>query len=132
MKGYHQNIEKLTLENDNFRKVEYTSAHMQLVLMTLNPLEEIGLETHEENDQFFRCEAGMGTCIIDDHEYTLTDGDSVVIPAGASHNIINTSPTEKLRVYTIYAKPHHLDQTIHPTKKDAEMSTEEFDGKTTE
>ncbi len=132
MKGYHQNIEKLTLENENFRKVEYTGVHMQLVLMTLNPLEEIGLETHEENDQFFRCEAGVGTCIINNHEYTLTDGDSVVIPAGAPHNIINTSTTEKLRLYTIYAKPHHLDQIIHPTKHDAEMSTEEFDGKTTE
>ena len=94
MKGFSINIEDATLENDNFRKVLYTSKYSQLVLMSLRPREEIGMEVHEENDQFFRFEAGQGKCIIDGNEYELSDGVAVVVPAGAQHNIINTSDTE--------------------------------------
>lgn len=101
MKGFSINIEDATLENDNFRKVLYTSKYSQLVLMSLRPREEIGMEVHEENDQFFRFEAGQGKCIIDGNEYELSDGVAVVVPAGAQHNIINTSDTEELKLYTI-------------------------------
>jgi len=89
MKGYVINIEKNTLENENFRKVLYTSKYSQLVLMKLNPGEEIGMEVHPDNDQFFRIEQGQGKCIIDGNEYELEDGTAVVVPAGAQHNIIN-------------------------------------------
>ena len=98
MKGFSINIEDATLENDNFRKVLYTSKYSQLVLMSLRPREEIGMEVHEENDQFFRFEAGQGKCIIDGNEYELSDGVAVVVPAGAQHNIINTSDTEELNM----------------------------------
>ena len=93
MKGYCTNIEKDTVENSNFRKVLYTGKHSQLVLMTLKPLEEIGMEVHMENDQFFRFEAGQGKCIIDENEYSISDGFAIVVPAGAKHNILNTSKT---------------------------------------
>ena len=96
MKGFSINIEEATLENGNFRKVLYTSKHSQLVLMSLKPREEIGMEVHEENDQFFRFEKGQGKCIIDGNEYELDDGVAVVVPAGAQHNIINTSETKDL------------------------------------
>ncbi len=132
MKGFHSNIEKDTLANDNFRKVLYTAKHCQLVLMSLLPLEDIGLETHADNDQFFRIEKGEGKCIIDGHEYALTDGTAIIVPAGAKHNIINTSATEKLKMYTIYSPAHHKNGTIHETKKIAESSSEDFDGKTSE
>lgn len=131
-KGYHKNIENLTLENENFRKVEYTADHMQLVLMSLNPKEEIGVETHNENDQFFRFESGNGKVIINGNIYEVSDGSAIIIPAGSEHNIINTSETEKLKMYTIYAIPHHADQTIHSTKTIAENSHEEWEGETTE
>lgn len=132
MKGFDANIEKLTLENTNFRKVLYTGAHCQLVLMSLKPQEEIGMETHSDNDQFFRFEQGQGVCIIDGHEYKLGDGSVIIVPAGAKHNIINTSDTESLKMYTIYSPAHHRDGTIHATKQQAESSEEEFDGETTE
>lgn len=132
MKGFKKNIEKETLKNKNFRKVLYTAKHSQLVVMSLKPKEEIGLETHKGNDQFFRFEGGQGKCIIDGHEYKVTDGDAVIVPAGAKHNIINTSATESLKLYTVYSPPHHKDGIVHKTKEDAESSDEEFDGKTTE
>jgi mannose-6-phosphate isomerase-like protein (cupin superfamily) len=102
MRGFSINIEEATLENENFRKVLYTSKHSQLVLMTLKPGEEIGMEVHEENDQFFRFESGQGKCIIDGNEHELSDGVAVVVPAGAQHNVINTSKTEELKLYTNY------------------------------
>ena len=132
MKGFKSNIEKDTLKNKNFRKVLYTASHCQLVLMTLKPKEEIGLETHKENDQFFRFEAGRGRVEIDGNKYTVKDGDAVIIPAGAKHNVINTSATEELKMYTIYSPLHHKDQIVRKTKAEAEAKDQEFDGKTTE
>jgi len=132
MKGFKSNIEKDTIKNKNFRKVLYTSAHSQLVLMSLKPKEEIGAETHAENDQFVRFEGGMGRVEIDDNKYVVKDGDAVVIPAGARHNVINTSATEELKIYTIYSPPHHKDQIVRKTKEEAEANDEEFDGKMTE
>lgn len=132
MKGFKTNIERDTLKNRNFRKVLYTGKNSQLVLMSLRPKEEIGLETHPENDQFLRFEGGTGRVIVDDSKYTVKDGDAVVIPAGAKHNVINTSAEEELKIYTIYSPPHHKDGIVHKTKEQAESDDEEFDGKTTE
>lgn len=132
MKGFKSNIEKDTLKNKNFRKVLYSASHCQLVLMSLKPKEEIGLETHKENDQFFRFEAGRGRVEIDGNKYTVKDGDAVIIPAGAKHNVINISATEDLKMYTIYSPPHHKDQIVRKTKEEAEANDQEFDGKTTE
>ncbi len=132
MKGYNANIEKLTLGNTNFRRVLYTGKHSQLVLMSLKPKEEIGMETHPDNDQFFRFESGTGKCLIDGNEYTLGNGSVIVVPAGAQHNIINTSETEDLKLYTIYSPAHHQDGIIRATKAEAAANAPEFDGKTTE
>ena len=132
MKGFHTNIEKDTLDNDNFRKVLYTGKNSQLVLMSLKPKEEIGLETHHENDQFLRFEGGEGTAFIDDNKYAVSDGFSIIVPAGAKHNVVNDSETEELKIYTIYSPPHHKDGTVHKTKAEAETDDEEFNGKTTE
>ena len=132
MKGFHANIEKDTVENENFRKVLYTGKHSQLVLMSLLPKEEIGMEVHSENDQFFRFEKGEGKCIIDDNEYELKDGVAIIVPAGAQHNIINTSETETLKMYTIYSPAHHKEGIIRATKQEAEENDAEFDGVTTE
>lgn len=132
MKGFRSNIEKDTIKNKNFRKVLYTSAHSQLVLMSLKPKEEIGAETHAGNDQFVRFEGGKGRVEINDNKYMVKDGDAVVIPAGARHNVINTSATEELKIYTIYSPPHHKDQIVRKTKEEAEANDEEFDGKMTE
>jgi len=132
MKGFHTDIERATLDNSNFRKVLYTSKHSQLVLMSLKPEEDIGMEVHEENDQFFRFEKGQGKCIIDGNEYELSDGVAVVVPTGAQHNIINTSKTEDLKLYTIYSPPHHKDGIVRATKEEAEANAPEFDGVTTE
>jgi mannose-6-phosphate isomerase-like protein (cupin superfamily) len=132
MKGFHSNIEKDTLENGNFRKVLYSAKHCQLVLMSLKPSQEIGMEVHMENDQFFRFEKGQGKVIIDGNEYEVGDGMAVIVPSGAQHNVINTSTTDELKMYTIYSPAHHKDGTIHATKEIAETSEEEFDGKTTE
>jgi mannose-6-phosphate isomerase-like protein (cupin superfamily) len=131
MKGYKNDIETTVLENENFRKVLYTSDHMQLVVMSLGPGEEIGFETHSETDQFFRFEEGKAKCIIDKTEYEARSGDIVIVPAGAKHNIIN-SGTDELKLYTIYSPPHHKDGIVQATKAEAENSKEEFDGKTTE
>lgn len=125
MAGYTTNIEQRTLENDNFRQVLFTAPHLQLVLMTLQPGEEIGLETHEHGDQFFRVEAGTGEAILDGERTALGDGDIVVIPGGTEHNIVNTSSSEPLRVYTIYAPPEHPDGTVHRTKAKAEAEADE-------
>ncbi len=132
MKGFSTNIEEATLENSNFRKVLYTSKHSQLVLMSLKPGEDIGMEVHEENDQFFRFEKGQGKCIIDGNEYDVGDGVVVVVPSGAQHNIINTSKTDYLKLYTIYSPPHHKNGIIRATKEEAEANESEFDGVTTE
>ena len=132
MKGFKSNIEKDTLKNENFRKVLYSSKHLQLVLMTLKTGEEIGEEVHIGIDQFFRFESGKGKCIIDGNEYDIADGDVIIVPAGSRHNVINTDASEELKMYTIYAPPHHQDGLINVTKKDAEEHDVEFDGKTTE
>jgi len=132
MKGFNSNIEKDTLENTNFRKVLYSGKHLQLVLMSLKAGEDIGEEIHHDNDQFFRFESGTGKCVIDGNEYNIKNGDVIVIPAGAKHNIINTDATTALKMYTIYAPPHHKDGIIRATKEDAENNALEFDGKTTE
>jgi mannose-6-phosphate isomerase-like protein (cupin superfamily) len=132
MQGFNTNIEKETVENTNFRKVLYTGKNSQLVLMSLLPGEEIGMEVHAENDQFFRFEKGEGKCIIDDNEYELKDGVAIVVPAGAQHNIINTSQTEDLKMYTIYSPAHHKDGIVRATKAEAVANEAEFDGQTTE
>ncbi len=127
--GFVDNIEKLTQENDNFRKVLYTTPRSQLVLMSLLPKEEIGTETHSDNDQFLRIESGEGRAIINDVEQAIADGSAVVIPAGAKHNIINDSDV-KMKIYTIYSPAHHRFDVVHPTKADAEADEgkEDFDG----
>ena len=131
MKGFADNIEKLTEENDNFRQVLYTGQNIQLVLMALLPGEEIGAEIHEDRDQFFRFETGAGEVLIDGVVNKVKADDGVIVPAGAKHNVINTG-SEPLRLYTIYGPPEHLDGTINKTKADAEASHEHFDGRTTE
>ncbi len=130
-KGYKDNIEKLTLENTDFRRVLYTAENSQLVLMSLLGGEEIGLETHPDNDQFFRFESGQGKVIINETEYEVKDGDAIVIPKGSQHNVINTG-ADRLQMYTIYSPAHHKDGVIMATKAIAESSDEEFDGKTSE
>ena len=132
MKGFNSNIEKDTLENSNFRKVLYTGKNSQLVLMSLKPKEDIGMEVHTENDQFFRIEKGEGKCVIDGNEYVLEDGSAIVVPAGAEHNVINTSENEDLKLYTIYSPAHHKDGIVRGTKEEAETNEEDFDGKTSE
>jgi len=130
--GYHGPIEPLTEDNENFRQVLYTGKHVQLVLMSLLPGEDIGEEVHEENDQFFRIEAGMGKVMIDDTEYEVEDGDAIIVPAGARHNVMNTSEDEALKLYTLYAPSHHQDGVVRRTKAEAEADHPEFDGTTTE
>lgn len=130
MKGYKDNIEELTLKNENFRHVVYTAPYSQLVLMSLKPGEEIGEEVHG-GDQFFRFEGGEGKVVLGGVEQTVKDGDAVVVPASLRHNVINTG-TEALKLYTIYSVPHHKDGTIHATKEAALADHEEFDGLTTE
>ena len=130
--AYTANIEKETLENENFRKVLYTAKNSQLVVMSLLPEEDIGVETHQL-DQFIRIERGTGKAVLNGGEYDLSDGSAVIIPAGAEHNIINTSETENLKLYSVYSPPNHKDGIVHATKADAAADEEEhFDGKTTE
>ena len=133
MQGYHDDIEKLTLNNGDFRRVLYTGKHLQLVLMTLQPGEEIGSEVHDDRDQFFRFEEGEGAVDIDDHSHQVSDGSGVVVPAGTRHNVRNTG-TVPLKLYTLYGPPEHLDGITQATKADAEARhhDEEWDGKTTE
>lgn len=136
MKWFNANIEQLTLENNNFRKVLYTLKGIQLVLMSLKPGEEIGAEVHPENDQFFRFESGKWKVLIDESVYEVEDGSVIIVPKGSNHNVINTSDTEELKMYTIYTPAHHKDGVIHATKAIAEEAehagTDEFDGNTSE
>lgn len=131
MKGYITNIEKVSLENSNFRKVLYTDKNSQLVLMSLLAGEEIGEEIHDV-DQFLRVEKGTGVAILSDISHDITDGNVIVVPAGTKHNIINNG-TESMKLYTLYMPPHHKNGIVHRTKADAETdTTDEFDGKTSE
>ncbi|WP_299761632.1 cupin domain-containing protein [uncultured Pontibacter sp.] len=127
--GYTLNIEEATLANEDYRRVLYTGEHMQLVLMSLKPNEEIGMEIHQDNDQFFRFESGSGKSIINGKEYIVGDGDIIFVPAGANHNIINTDATQDLKLYSLYAAPTHKDGLVNATKAEAEVP---FDGQTTE
>lgn len=130
-KGFVQNIERLTEDNSNFRRVLYTGRNMQLVLMSLKPGEDIGEEVHADTDQFFRVETGNGEVRINGVATKITAGDAVVVPQGARHDIVNTG-SEPLRVYTLYAPPHHRDGVAQATKVEAEKSHERFDGHTSE
>ena len=129
MKGFVDDIEKLTEENTDFRRVLYTGKHLQLVLMTLQPGEDIGEEVHAGHDQFFRFEAGQGEVLIDGTRQPVKADDAVIVPGGALHNVINTG-NEPLKLYTLYAPPEHRDGVVHPRKADA--TDEHFDGVTTE
>lgn len=129
MKGFVENIEQLTVGNDDYRRVLYTGKHLQLVLMTLQPGEEIGEEVHETHDQFFRIEEGRGQVFIDGQPADIEDDDAVIVPAGAKHNVVNTGD-QPLRLYTLYGPPEHRDGVVVKTK--AEETEEHFDGKTTE
>ncbi len=132
MKGYITNIEKLSLENKYFRQVLYTALNSQLVVMSLKPNEDIGEEIHQL-DQFIRCEKGQGKAILDGVSNEIDDGFVVVVPAGTKHNIVNTSATETLQLYTLYSPPNHKDGTVHKTKAEAGADEKEhFDGVTTE
>lgn len=132
MKGYYGQIEQDTLENTNFRKVVYTGKKSQLVLMSLRPNEEIGMEIHADNDQFFRFEKGLGKVVIDGNEYEVKDGSAIIVPAGAEHNVINLSASEDLKLYTIYSPAHHKDAIVRTTREEAMANEEDFDGMTTE
>ena len=129
MKGFVADIEALTASNEDYRRVLYTGKHLQLVLMTLQPGEEIGEEVHETHDQFFRIEVGKGQVVIDGARRDVEEDDAVIVPAGARHNVVNTGG-EPLRLYTLYGPPEHRDGVRHPTKADAQE--EHFDGRTTE
>ncbi|MCL4435899.1 MAG: cupin domain-containing protein [Thaumarchaeota archaeon] len=131
MKGYVVNIGKTTEENKNFRKVLYTAKNSQLVVMSLKPSEDIGEEVHHL-DQFLRIEQGTGKAVLNGVEHKIAAEWAVLVPAGTKHNIINTSKTEEMKLYTLYSPPNHEDGTVHVTKADAEASEEHFDGKTTE
>lgn len=125
MHAFIKDIEKITLDNHFFRQVVYTGQHLQVVLMSLKPGEEIGREVHAIVDQFLRIEAGEGKVIINNEERSVRTGDAIVVPAGAQHNLINTSSEHALKLYTIYAPPHHKDGIVHATKQDAESDTED-------
>lgn len=128
--GLKNNLEDLVMENKNYRKVLYTAENIQLIMMSLPAKTDIGLETHEDTDQFFKFESGTGQVIIDDAEYVVNGGDGVIVPAGCEHNIINTSEDEDLKLYTIYSPPHHKDKLVDRNKEDE--FEEEFDGILTE
>lgn len=123
MQGFVKNIEELTLANKNFRKVIYTGQHAQLVVMSLLPKEDIGMEVHDTTDQFLRIEKGKGKVIMNGEEHQLTAGSAIVVPAGTRHNIINTSSTNSMKIYTVYSPSHHKDGTVHKTKQEAEKDT---------
>jgi mannose-6-phosphate isomerase-like protein (cupin superfamily) len=131
MKGFVADIEDLTGGNSDFRRVVYTGKNLQLVLMSLEPGEEIGEEIHGDRDQFFRIEKRKGEVSIDGNRSKIESDDAVLVPVGARHNILNTGD-KPLRLYTLYGPPEHRDETVHETKADAERAQEHFDGKTTE
>jgi mannose-6-phosphate isomerase-like protein (cupin superfamily) len=118
MDGFITNIERDTLINTDYRRVLFTGEKTQLVIMSLEPGEEIGEEVHEDHDQFIRIEAGSGAVVLNGDRHTLGDGSAVVIPAGVRHNVINTSDTESLRLYTLYSPPEHPEGTVQQTKAD--------------
>jgi mannose-6-phosphate isomerase-like protein (cupin superfamily) len=130
MKGFVQNIEEISVKNQDFRQVLYTAKNCQLVIMALKPGEEIGMEVHKL-DQFFRVEEGKGFAVLDGVRTEISSGFAVLVPAGTNHNIINTG-TDPLKLYTLYAPPNHRDGVVHHTRADAEADNEHFDGTTTE
>lgn len=132
MKGFSANIVKETLANNDFRRVLYSGKHTQLVLMSLPAGSEIGQEVHNDNDQFFRFEAGGGLVTIDSNEYPVAAGSAIIVPAGASHNVVCTSTTEALKLYTLYSPPHHKDGIVRATRQEAQANEADFDGTTTE
>lgn len=119
MTGYVGDIEEITEKNINFRRVLFTGKYCQLVVMSLKPKEEIGMEVHSKVDQFFRIEEGQARVIIDGEEHSVGDGDAIIVPAGSKHNVINVSEAKDLKLYTIYSPPHHPEETIHKTKEEA-------------
>lgn len=131
MKGFVDDIDRLTVENKDFRRVLYTGKHLQLVLMALRPGEEIGEEVHDDHDQFFRIEKGEGEVWIDGQRTKIKADDAIIVPAGAHHNVINTGD-KKLKLYTVYGPPDHKDGIVRATKAEAEATEEHFDGTTTE
>jgi mannose-6-phosphate isomerase-like protein (cupin superfamily) len=131
-KGFAANLKEETTKNTDFRKVLYTGKFSQLVLMCLKPKEDIGMETHDDVDQFFRFEEGEGVVMIDATKHKVKDGSGVIVPSGAKHNVINTSSTKNLKLYTIYSPPEHQDNVVRKTKQEAIARPEEYDGKPTE
>ena len=131
MQGYVDNIEQATTDNTDFRRVLYTGHNLQLVVMSINPGEEIGAEVHDDRDQFFRVESGEGVISIDGVDHQVKDDDAVIVPQGARHNVKATG-SKPLKLYTIYAPPEHIDGTVHKTCDDAHAAHEHFDGRTTE
>ncbi len=125
MRGFVGNIEEMTLDNDNYRKVVYTGQHAQLVLMSLLPSEDIGMEVHTTTDQFLRVERGEGKVIINGEEHVIKDGSAIFVPAKTEHNVVNTSSENSLKLYTIYSPSHHKDGTVHKTKQEALVDTED-------
>ncbi len=125
--AYFKNIEEETLANDNFRTVIYTDPRLQLVLMSLKPQEDIGMEVHDL-DQFIRIERGEGKAILDGTEFVLNDGSVVIVPKGTNHNIINTSTSNPMKLYTLYSPPNHAEGTTHKTKAEAEAAEEHYVG----
>ena len=131
-KGFVAGIEDDTRRNEDFRRVLYTGRYAQLVLMRVKPGEEIGEEVLEGVDQFFRFEAGTGIVVIDGLRHSVKDGTAVVVPSGARHHVVNTSKTADLKLYTIYSPPEHKDKLVRKTKREAQASPEEYDGRPTE
>jgi len=131
MKGFVDDIERLTVDNSDFRRVLYTGHNLQLVVMSLKPGEEIGAEVHDDRDQFFRVESGEGIVSIDGVDHAVKDDDAIIVPQGARHNVKASGDTP-LKLYTIYGPPEHIDGTVHKTAAEAHSAHEHFDGKTTE
>ncbi|ACG79047.1 mannose-1-phosphate guanyltransferase [Phenylobacterium zucineum HLK1] len=131
MLGFVADIEDLTADNTDYRRVLYTGRHLQLVLMCLKEGEEIGEEVHDDRDQFFRIEAGVGAVVIDGERTPVEADDAIIVPAGARHNVINTG-AKPLRLYTIYGPPEHKDKLVRKTKAEADAAEAHFDGVTTE
>mgnify|MGYP001598832418 CR=1 FL=1 len=125
MTGFVGNIEELTLANSYFRKVIYTGQHAQLVVMNLQPNEDIGQEVHEIVDQFLRIEQGQGTVEMNGEKQEIKEGSAFIVPAGTTHNVVNTSTDQELKIYTVYSPPHHKDGTIHKTKQEAEADNQD-------
>jgi len=131
MTGFVDDIEGMTEKNKDFRRVLYTSEHLQLVLMSIRKGDDIGEEVHQDRDQFFRVERGKGEVVIDDQRQKIRPGDAVIVPAGAKHNVINTGK-KSLKLYTLYGPPEHKDGIVEHSKAEAEAVEEHFDGTTTE